>query len=120
MDRKAFLQGLTVSAILLTSAARLHAQTAPSPTLTLRVPGLTAQERDALTQDLGNGTGLELAFACVPAGLLVIVPTDPASGIDPRTAAAPSIGRTLTLGRATEVTLTLQQAEADCANARNQ
>lgn len=119
MDRKAFQKGLIVSTMLLTSAIGLQAQTPPT-TLTLRVSGLTAQERDALAQDLRNGTGLELAFACVPAGLLVIAPVDPQSGIDPHVAAAPSIGRTVTTARAVEEALTLQQAEDLCTNARNQ
>ncbi|MBK6626180.1 MAG: hypothetical protein IPJ87_17990 [Flavobacteriales bacterium] len=120
MERNAFFKGLIVSTFLLISAVGLHAQTNPASTLTLRVDGLTAQERDALTEDLRSGTGLKLAYACVPAGLLVIAPADPLSGIDPRSAAAASIGRTVTSARAHEETLTQQQVEARCTNARNQ
>ncbi|MBK8950451.1 MAG: hypothetical protein IPM68_16830 [Flavobacteriales bacterium] len=120
MERNAFFKGLILSTFLLISAIGLQAQTHPAATLILRVDGLTAQERDALSQDLLNGTGLKLAYACVPAGLLVIAPADPLSGIDPRSAAAASIGRTVTSARAHEESLTQQQVEARCSNARNQ
>lgn len=120
MDRKAFYKGMTISILLLAGTIGLQAQTHPGPTLTLRVDGLTTQERDALAHDLRNGTGLTLAYACVPAGLLVIAPVDPLSGIDPRSAVAASIGRTVTSARTHEETLTLQQVEARCSNARNQ
>ncbi len=119
MEHQAFQKRWTVGTILLICALGLQAQTPPA-SLTLQVSGLTAQERDALAQDLRNGTGLELAYACVPAGLLVIAPIDPQSGIDVRSAAAASISRTVTSARAREEALTLQQVEDLCTNARNQ
>lgn len=120
MERNAFFKGLTLSIFLLTSAIGSQAQSNPATILALRVDGLTAQERDALAQDLQNGTGVKLAYACVPAGLLVLAPVDPQSGIDPRGAAAASLARTVTSARIHEETLTQQQVEARCANARNQ
>ena len=120
MERIALFKGLIVSIFLMISATGLQAQTNPTTHLTLRVDGLTAQERDALSQDLQNGTGLQLAYACVPAGLMVIAPVDPQSGIDPRSAAAASIGRAVASARVHEENLTQQQVEARCTNARNQ
>lgn len=58
----------------------LHAQdasSAPASTI-VQVEGLTAEQRDALQQDLRGRSDLKIVFACVPAGLLVFEHSGPA------------------------------------------
>ena len=44
---------------------------APATTVTYQIDGLTAETRDGITRDLASTGGIQLVYACVPAGILV-------------------------------------------------
>ena len=96
-----------------------HAQTT-APRVALRVQGLTSEERDQLSADLGRRGDLRISFACVPAGILILEPVDGERSADSvRAMAATALIRRLPPQRRSEVALTLTEAEALCSAARN-
>lgn len=110
---------LTIALLFVISLNRLNAQThvAAPTSVTLKVRGLTSDGRDAIARSLG--TDLRLAFACVPAGILVFE----AEGSRDRGAL-----REQALDRAqqhvrrqdiTELNIGRAEAEEQCAQARN-
>lgn len=87
----------------------------------LRVDGLTAQERDQLSADLGERGDLRISFACVPAGILILEPVSPDRSADSvRAMAAAALIQRLPAQRRSEVSLSLSEAEELCSAARNQ
>jgi hypothetical protein len=100
------------------STASAQGPSTSTEEVVLHVKDLTSAERDALQRDLANSGGVELAYACVPAGILVLhttVATD-------RTAIRDQVmtlvaGRTST-ARVKELPLDQAQAEERCAAAR--
>lgn len=83
----------------------------------VRVPGLTAEDRDAVQRDLQGRTDLKLVYACVPAGVLVFESATGEAKQQARQRAWPMIEAT----RKTHEELTggLAEAETACAQARN-
>jgi len=84
----------------------------------VRVKGLDSRMRDAVVTELGT-QGLRLAYACVPAGILVLEE-------DARTASGTVLTTSLSAiekhVRAKDITvlpISLQDAEQQCAQARN-
>lgn len=84
----------------------------------VHVKGLDSTIRDAVALELGT-QGLKLAFACVPAGILVFEQ-------DARTASGPVLTTSLSAieehVRTKDITIlpiSLQEAEMQCAQARN-
>lgn len=86
---------------------------------TVRISGLTSTTRDAITRDADPNGSLRVVFACVPAGLLVFESTNSASHEHLREQALPLLRHRAEAALITEVSLGLQQAEAECAQARN-
>ncbi len=84
----------------------------------LKVKGLDHAMRDALKVEL-EGTGLRLAYACVPAGILVLES-------DQLGTSAAVLSRSLSAmekhSRSKDISvlpISLQEAESQCAQARN-
>ena len=97
----------------------LHAQETTSR-VALRITSLTSEERDALSRDLTDGGELRIAFACVPAGILIVEPiTHDRSAASVRAMAASALIRRLPVARRTDIHLTQAEAEALCAEARH-
>lgn len=108
-------------ALLLCAAhqpTKAQGPTTQSERTVLKVKGLDHTTRDALRTEL-EGQGLRLAFACVPAGILVLES-------ERRSIAAPMLSTALTAvekyARSKDITvlpISLQEAEEQCAQARN-
>lgn len=105
---------------------RLHAQTtgdaaSEQARIALRIAGLTSAERDLLQHELSRNGGTRIAFACVPAGLLILESTDAGRGADSlRLRAMPGLLRNVAPTRVSEDHITLQRAEELCAAQRGQ
>ena len=100
----------------------LHSQAqVTAPRVALRVTGLTSEERDLLSTDLGQRGDLRISFACVPAGILILEPVSPDRSADSvRAMAAAALIHRLPVQRRSEVALSLTEAEELCSAARNQ
>lgn len=88
--------------------------------LVLRIDGLTSAERDAFKQALPADGSLELVYACVPAGILVIGSQGAATKTELRTQALPLATERLGTARVSEPAMDRLQAEAQCAAKRGQ
>ncbi len=88
--------------------------------LVLRVDGLTSAERDALRRSLPADGSLELRYACVPAGILVLGAPDGAAKTALRERARPLTSGRIAEARITEPAMDRAQAEAQCAAQRGQ
>ncbi|MFZ1688779.1 MAG: hypothetical protein WAU70_15230 [Flavobacteriales bacterium] len=97
-----------------------NAQTAAPTSITLRIDGLSNDERDALNQQLVQRGDARIAFACIPAGIIVLQATDADRSTDSlRLRALPGLLASVAPGRIHEEPGTVNEAELICANARN-
>ena len=96
-----------------------HAQATGPSTYAVRVAGLTSEERDAVVRELALTDQARMAFACVPAGVMVFEPTPNRN----RDAVVLSVVNVLEARthreRILEIPLSLADAEAACAEARS-
>ncbi len=116
-----FRTAITLALALLLGTAGLQAQSASPETghFAVRVSGLTSATRDALTRDLMAQGQARVVFACVPAGILMF---ESLNGIDNehmRQAALPMLQQRAAHATIAEVSLSLREAEAECAEVRN-
>ena len=108
---------VTILVLLLSnSPGQLRAQTdgTPPQRVAYHIEGITEQERDAIALDLAANTELHIAFACVPAGILVIEGSTTDQG-RASTAVQQHVGSKTT----TIDTRTQQDLETACENIRN-
>lgn len=97
-----------------------RAQQAPATSLTLRIDDLSNDERDALNQQLMQRGDARIAFACVPAGIVVLQATDASRSMDSlRLRALPGLLTSVAPGRIHEEPVSINEAELICENARN-
>lgn len=96
-----------------------HAQATGPSTYAVRVAGLTSEERDAVVRELALTDQARMAFACVPAGVMVFEPTPNKTSNAARLSATTVIEARTNRERITEVPMSLADAEAACAEARN-
>lgn len=108
-------------ALVLTASIGSHAQQpdAGRARLTLQVDGLTSETRDALSHALERSGEARIAFACVPAGILVIEARQGQSKAQLETRSRDLLTQRSTALRSRSIEHTLAQAEAACAQARN-
>lgn len=92
--------------------------TEPS-TYAVRVADLTNEERDAVVHELALSGQARMAFACVPAGVMVFEPTPHKTHTAARLSATTALEARTHRERITEVPMSLADAEAACAEARN-
>ncbi len=115
-----------VGLLAFSAAERLSAQTpnadpATGTRIALRITDLTNEERDAVNRQLTDSGNAHIAFACVPAGLIIIEATDATRNMDSlRLRTMPGLLRSVAPARISEDHLTLQRAEELCAEMRNQ
>ena len=111
---------LALAAIaVMCSLMRTHAQ-ADTPRLALQVTGLTAEERDALNRDLTARGDMRIAFACVPAGILILEQTTTARPAEQARALAVAVlNERIPAQRRMEAPMSLEEAETRCNAARN-
>lgn len=90
----------------------------PSQAVVYRVEGLTSSMRDAIALELRQAKGLKLAYACVPAGILVFEPAETRRAAELPQQALASMERHGAMGRATRLDMDRNAAEAACATQR--
>lgn len=114
---KTALRALAVLALLLCFA---HDRLLAQETVGLHITGLTTNERDALLTQVPEQSGMQVVYACLPAGVVVLRSTD--SGMsrgDARLKARNAVARLVPLQRVPDEVLTLEEAEQQCAATRN-
>ncbi len=107
-------------AVILFSSEKASAQ-APVDrhAMNLQVRGLTSAMRDGLAQDLKRDGHYRIAFACVPAGILILEPTTNAGGRSAEASTLPLIHQRIDRALITTSDLDRNAAEARCAEVRN-
>lgn len=101
-----------------TPTLKAQAQRPAGDELVLLVKGLTSGTRDAIANDLRQSGEGKLAYACVPAGILVIEYN--ASRGEARQGALSAAKRHVTAKDIQEQSIGRQEAEVRCAQARGQ
>lgn len=84
----------------------------------VRVKGLDSTMRDAVVAELG-AQGMRLAFACVPAGILVLEEDARTASGTVLTTSLSAIEKHVRTKDITVLPISLQEAEQQCAQARN-
>ena len=104
--------------LLLVLHVALHAQSVAAEGF--HVEGLTTEERDGFERASRNGTGPQLVLSCVPAGVLVFASEGIAAGEGEarRAVLREAVAAVVPSERISEGPITLQDAEARCAQAR--
>lgn len=111
---------MLVLACLLSSKALQAQNTSGNETrLILKVTGLTSATRDAIASDLNTAGQARLAFACVPAGILILEPVNSGGRQQVRELTLPTIQQRVGSSQITELALSQQQAEEECAQVRD-
>lgn len=106
-------------ALLLFAGVRVVAQVSDPPRIGLRIQAFTSEERDALVRQLHTTGEMRLAYACVPAGIVLLESTTTArSHGEARTAMMARVAAVVPEHRILENGLDLQSAEERCAIAR--
>lgn len=112
---------LTISFMLLTTAGgRLMAQAEGPQGLAFHIEGLTAEERDAFANDLARDGEFRIAYACVPAGILVLEGATTVIQESDRTRAVGALQHFIGSRSATTETRSRDELEEACMNVRNQ
>jgi hypothetical protein len=121
VPRRTALRTLAILCLLTAFAVnKAMAQDAVNTTITLRIDGFTSEERDAVNEQLTKRGDARIAFACVPAGIMVIESTQAGRNADSlRLKALPGLLARLAPDRIAEDKMSLQQAEQLCDTARN-
>lgn len=112
---------LTLSLILPTTVGgRLMAQVESPQAVAFHVEGLTAEESDAFATELATEGEFRIAYACVPAGILVIEGAAAVIHESDRVRAGDVLQRFIGSRTATTETRSREDLEAACMNVRNQ
>lgn len=87
----------------------------------LRVQSLTSEERDALNRRLQADGGMRVAYACVPAGILILEHDATTRSVaEVRDLLLARTGAVVPASRIIEENIEQQDAERRCATARGQ
>ena len=107
--------------ILIASLATNHlcAQSTSEHRIALHITGFTSDERDGLSRELAKNGSARIAFACVPAGIIILEPLQQDLNIDSlRLRAMPGLLRSVAPSRISEDHITMERAEELCSNQR--
>lgn len=112
---------VTIAILFVLSLNRLCAQapTDATASMTVKVKGLTSEGRDAIVRSLDPAAGVRLVFACVPAGILVFEGESLRDRNAVREQALQRSAQHVRRQDVTEVNISRQEAEEQCAEARN-
>ena len=118
---KYLLRALALLCILVgIGGAKATAQQAAPTSITLHIDGLSTEARDGLNQQLISRGDARIAFACVPAGIIVLQATDASRSADSlRLRALPGLLTSVAPHRIQEQAVSLTEAEQMCDNVRN-
>lgn len=114
-----FIRLLAASLPVLGLQGAVHAQATGPSAYAARVAGLTSDERDAVVRELAHTGQARMVFACVPAGVMLFEPMPNRSRDAARMSAIAILEARAQRQRIAEVTMSLADAEAACAEARN-
>ncbi len=122
MERNSFIKCLWIIGLILIAHLGLQASTPPSQPgrSAFRIDGLTSATRDALAQDLALDGGFRIAFACVPAGILVVESTSGSMRQEDTDRLLPLLQNRSGTNDVIPLTLTASEWESECENVRNQ
>lgn len=109
----------TLTVILLSNGKASAQAPLDRQAMTLQVRGLTSAMRDGLAQDLKRDGHYKIAFACVPAGILVLEPTTNDGARTAAVSALPLVHQRIDRNTISTSGLDRNAAEARCAEARN-
>lgn len=119
IDLRVKYQGVLAACFTLLLATMGVAQGPAPSSITLQIKDLSTEERDALVRQLEKGGEARVAFACVPAGILVLEATAQGRTVDSlRLRAMPGLLASVSPARITEEHIALNEAEQRCSNAR--
>lgn len=119
MDNTFFARVAAFVALILTMVTGLRAQHTATPAIAYQVGGLTSEIRDELVQELQQQGTMRIAFACVPAGILVFEPVNGGLRADHQQQVESFIAQRVGRSSITVSSLDRNQLEAQCAAARN-
>ncbi|MEZ4739010.1 MAG: hypothetical protein R2818_06545 [Flavobacteriales bacterium] len=88
--------------------------------MVLQVRGLTSEMRDGLANELQREGHYRIAFACVPAGIILLESTDATRRVDQQADLMPVVHRRIDPSAIRSTNMLRRDAEAACAEARNQ
>ena len=120
MDNRLIYRAVAFWAMLVLAQAALRAQSPLANAVTFQVNGLTAAHRDAIIQEVTSRGDLRVAYACVPAGILVLEPNGAAMRGSLRSNAEAVLDQQFGRQAYSQLPIDRQQAEAQCAAVRNQ
>ena len=105
-------------AFALLLAATTFCQDGQPATITFSIEGLTTEMRDGIARELTETSGLQLTFACVPAGILVFQGNgDPAEIMQDRLSSI--MEHRIARQRIRTIEVSRETVEEQCAEARN-
>ncbi|MCC7501276.1 MAG: hypothetical protein IT229_02020 [Flavobacteriales bacterium] len=119
MDNTFFARIAAIVALTLAMVTGLKAQTATTPSIAYQVSGLSPDMRDQLAQALQQQGTMRIAFACVPAGILVFEPVNGGLRADLQQQVESLIAQHVGRSSITLSSLDRNQLEAQCAGVRN-
>ena len=119
MDNTYFARVTAFVALILVMVTGLRAQTPTTRSIAYQVSGLSPDMRDHLAQALHQQGTMRIAFACVPAGILVFEPVSGCLRADLQQHVEDLMARELGRSSIAVSTLDRNQLEAQCAGVRN-
>ncbi|MBL7938776.1 MAG: hypothetical protein JNL43_05400 [Flavobacteriales bacterium] len=118
--RAFFLHLATTLVVVVLFSGKASAQASlDRSAVTLQVRGLTSAMRDGLAQDLKRDGHYRIAFACVPAGILVLEPIAGSGARSNNVSALPLVHQRIDRNSIVASDLDRNAAESRCAEARN-
>lgn len=108
-----------VLAVILTVHASAQSAPVAREHITLHVEGLTSATRDDLSRELKHSGEMEIAFACIPAGIIVFEARKGQSKTQLEAGSRLLLSRRSSGSNARNLNRSLAQAEAACEQARN-
>lgn len=111
---------LMVIATLLPAESRAQSATPPARQFAVQVQGLTSEDRDAVQAQLRGRQDVRLVYACVPAGILVFEGDANSTRLQAKQRALPLLQARIAGKHSTDLDHGIAQAEAACAQLRNQ
>lgn len=119
MDNTCFSRIAAIVALILVMVTGLKAQTTATPSIAYQLSGLSPEMRDQMAQTLQQQGTMRIAFACVPAGILVFEPVNGGLRADLQQQVESLIAQHVGRSSVTISSLDRNQLEAQCAGARN-
>lgn len=113
------LRALGLVLVLLCIKSQAQTNSLTRERLTIYVEGLSSETRDDLARELKRTGDAHIAFACVPAGIVVLEARQGFSRAELESRTNTILSSRVNTARTRRTDLTIAQAEAACEQARN-